>query len=201
MGFGFLFKVTHPRTCVFVPGRSLEFRFVSTQVDEHSVFRHRGERKVKTVEEDDVTSRTAELLNEEGEELMGNKHRGFVGRQLCVTSRRRWTTLPPAAGDDSSDGDEGEEECDDSEVKEITPGPGEDSDTRDEESEETSFPDTTISLSHLQPSRYILVHSETKVQNKIIKITHLIVRQCSEARIQKGSNTSGKYTALNQLKS
>uniref|UniRef100_A0A8D3C022 Ribosome quality control complex subunit NEMF n=1 Tax=Scophthalmus maximus TaxID=52904 RepID=A0A8D3C022_SCOMX len=50
MGFGFLFKV-----------------------DELSVFRHKGERKVKTVEEDmeDVTSRTAELL-EEGEELIGS---------------------------------------------------------------------------------------------------------------------------------
>lgn len=37
------------------------------------MFRHRGERKVKTVEEDaeEVASKTAELLNEEGEELMG----------------------------------------------------------------------------------------------------------------------------------
>uniref|UniRef100_A0A8B9LFH0 Ribosome quality control complex subunit NEMF n=1 Tax=Astyanax mexicanus TaxID=7994 RepID=A0A8B9LFH0_ASTMX len=50
MGFSFLFKV-----------------------DEQCVFRHRGERKVKTVEEDveDVTSSTADLL-EEGEELLGN---------------------------------------------------------------------------------------------------------------------------------
>uniref|UniRef100_A0A672J2C4 Ribosome quality control complex subunit NEMF n=1 Tax=Salarias fasciatus TaxID=181472 RepID=A0A672J2C4_SALFA len=49
MGFGFLFKV-----------------------DEQSVSRHRGERKVKTVEEDleEVTSRTAELL-EDGDELIG----------------------------------------------------------------------------------------------------------------------------------
>ncbi|XP_003962785.2 nuclear export mediator factor Nemf isoform X1 [Takifugu rubripes] len=105
MGFGFLFKV-----------------------DEHSVFRHRGERKVKTVEEDaeEAASKTAELLNEEGEELMG---------------------------DDSSDGDEGEDEHDDSEVKEVTPGPEDDEDdTRDEETEEISFPDTSISLSHLQPN-------------------------------------------------
>ncbi len=45
------------------------------QVDEQSVFRHRGERKVKTVEEEieEVTSTTAELL-EEGEELIGNIH-------------------------------------------------------------------------------------------------------------------------------
>lgn len=38
------------------------------------MFRHKGERKVKTVEEDmeEVTSRTAELL-EEGEELIGRR--------------------------------------------------------------------------------------------------------------------------------
>lgn len=44
------------------------------QVDEMSVFRHKGERKVKTVEEDmeDEKSRTAELL-EDGEELVGGR--------------------------------------------------------------------------------------------------------------------------------
>uniref|UniRef100_H3DIP3 Ribosome quality control complex subunit NEMF n=1 Tax=Tetraodon nigroviridis TaxID=99883 RepID=H3DIP3_TETNG len=102
MGFGFLFKV-----------------------DEHSVFRHRGERKVKAVEEDmeEVASKTAELL-----------------------------ARPLTAGGDSSDGGEGEEgERDHSEVKELPPVPEEDGETRDEESEEISFPDTTISLSHLQP--------------------------------------------------
>ena len=38
------------------------------------MFRHKGERKVKTVEEDmdEVRSRTAELL-EEGEELIGGR--------------------------------------------------------------------------------------------------------------------------------
>lgn len=47
------------------------------QVDEQSVFRHRGERKVKTVEEDmeEVTSTTDELLNEEEEELIGREHK------------------------------------------------------------------------------------------------------------------------------
>lgn len=56
MGFSFLFKV-----------------------DEQSVFRHRGERKVKTVEEDmdEVTAGAAELL-EDGEELIGRR-RGLVG--------------------------------------------------------------------------------------------------------------------------
>lgn len=48
----------------------------SVQVDEQSVFRHRGERKVKTVEEDmeEVTSEAAELLVE-GEELIGSAHK------------------------------------------------------------------------------------------------------------------------------
>ena len=52
--------------------KQLSFTLVSAKVDEQCVFRHRGERKVKTVEEDveDVTSRAAELLDE-GEELIG----------------------------------------------------------------------------------------------------------------------------------
>lgn len=52
----------------------LSFVLVCTQVDDQSVFRHKGERKVKTMEEDmeEVTSRTAELL-EEGEELIGRR--------------------------------------------------------------------------------------------------------------------------------
>lgn len=155
MGFGFLFKVT--LTGVLWPLaaiRSLDLMFVSVQVDEHSVFRHRGERKVKTVEEDteEVASKTAELLNEEGEELMGNQHKWFVMWQLMFN--HCWKALPPTVGEDSSDGDEGEEGGrDNGEVKELTSVPEEDGDTRDEESEEISFPDTTISLSHLQPSR------------------------------------------------
>ena len=44
------------------------------QVDEESVLRHKGERKVKTLEEemDDVATSTADLL-EEGEELVGTE--------------------------------------------------------------------------------------------------------------------------------
>ncbi|KAM6912414.1 ribosome quality control complex subunit NEMF [Xenentodon cancila] len=110
MGFGFLFKV-----------------------DEQSVFRHRGERKVKTVEEDveEVTSRTAELL-EEGEELIG---------------------------DDSSNEDQAEENLGDGEnktsEKKIQNENGNEADVgmTEETGEEVSFPDTTILLSHLQPSR------------------------------------------------
>uniref|UniRef100_A0A3Q2QMM5 Ribosome quality control complex subunit NEMF n=1 Tax=Fundulus heteroclitus TaxID=8078 RepID=A0A3Q2QMM5_FUNHE len=113
MGFGFLFKV-----------------------DEQSVFRHRGERKVKTVEEDleEATSRTAELL-EEGEELVG---------------------------DGSSDEDQGEGRAEDMDDEADAggppsePGDTENGDNDDDDSgveDELSFPDTTISLSHLQPNR------------------------------------------------
>lgn len=61
---------------------------VSTQVDEQSVFRHRGERKVKTVEEDmeDVSSRTAELL-EEGEELIGSSTKLTTPFSVRVNNR------------------------------------------------------------------------------------------------------------------
>lgn len=47
------------------------------QVDEQSVFRHRGERKVKTVEEDveEDSSTTTELLNEDGEDLIGRENK------------------------------------------------------------------------------------------------------------------------------
>ncbi|XP_078133159.1 ribosome quality control complex subunit NEMF [Sander vitreus] len=137
MGFGFLFKV-----------------------DEQSVFRHRGERKVKTVEEDmeDVTSRTAELL-EEGEELIGDdssnedqgeERAGGNGETVKQIKKvvegedgaRGELAAVPEEDDMEAEGEEdGEEDS------------GEEKEMKNEESEEFSFPDTTISLSHLQPSR------------------------------------------------
>nr|XP_057946239.1 ribosome quality control complex subunit NEMF-like [Doryrhamphus excisus] len=108
MGFGFLFKV-----------------------DEQSVFRHKGERKVKTVEEDveDVASRTAELL-EEGEELIGDDS---------------GADDEAAGGDeDTGNGDGGAPQTEHGlELEEI----------KEEASEELSYPDTTIALTHLQPNR------------------------------------------------
>uniref|UniRef100_A0A8C7YAI1 Ribosome quality control complex subunit NEMF n=1 Tax=Oryzias sinensis TaxID=183150 RepID=A0A8C7YAI1_9TELE len=137
MGFGFLFKV-----------------------EEQSVFRHRGERKVKSVEEemDDVTSRTAELL-EEGEELMGKmaQRLGLVSEK----SRKKKTVVP--AGDDSSSEDATEEKAGDDEEK--------------EESEEVHFPDTTISLSHLQPIALCLL-----LQNKLKKMKEKYKDQDEEDR-------------------
>lgn len=141
MGFGFLFKV-----------------------DEESVFRHKGERKVKTVEEnmEEVTSRTAELL-EEGEELIGddssNEDRGEEGAEGDGENKevkkantveggdvasRDLSTVPEEAAADTG---ERPSEQRNMEVE------GEEDDGKDEESDEFSFPDTTISLTHLQPSR------------------------------------------------
>ncbi|KAK5886474.1 hypothetical protein CesoFtcFv8_017503 [Champsocephalus esox] len=128
MGFGFLFKV-----------------------DEDSVSRHRGERKVKTIEEDmeDVSSRAAELL-EEGEELIGDDSSnedqgeeraagdGEVDEKIkkADDGASELAAVPEEENMEEGDGDSEEE-------KEM----------KTEESEEFSFPDTTISLSHLQPSR------------------------------------------------
>ncbi|CAG10414.1 unnamed protein product, partial [Tetraodon nigroviridis] len=67
-----------------------------------------------------------------------------------------------------------EGERDHSEVKELPPVPEEDGETRDEESEEISFPDTTISLSHLQPRSLP------------------ILQQRAEAWVQEGSDSSGE---------
>lgn len=75
---------------LFLIFKQLSFTLVSAQVDEQSVFRHRGERKVKTVEEDmeDVASKTAELL-EEGEELIGSRHEmPHCIYWVCVTTVR-----------------------------------------------------------------------------------------------------------------
>ncbi|XP_028293411.1 ribosome quality control complex subunit NEMF isoform X2 [Gouania willdenowi] len=132
MGFGFLFKV-----------------------DEQSVFRHRGERKVKTVEEDmeEVTSRAAELL-EDGEELMG---------------------------EESANEDQGEEKPGDGEMKEdgeMVSEPRvteEEEEEEEEENEDVSFPDTNISLSHLQPSRSSHnpgFQKETNTQAEVDSKTH-----------------------------
>ncbi|XP_074547679.1 ribosome quality control complex subunit NEMF isoform X1 [Halichoeres trimaculatus] len=125
MGFGFLFKV-----------------------DDESVTRHRGERKVKTVEEDmeDVASTTSELLIEE-EELNGDdssnedqSEEGASGdgenQQKSETLEKRDDSLAAVPEEGNMEGESEEEEEEEA-----------------AESEEFSFPDTTISLSHLQPSR------------------------------------------------
>ncbi|XP_029349469.1 ribosome quality control complex subunit NEMF [Echeneis naucrates] len=152
MGFGFLFKV-----------------------DEQCVFRHKGERKVKTVEDDmeDSTSKTAELFEEE-EELLGddssnedqaeeeaqdagqnkeikkeNKVEGNDGSSGKMDSDPEQTAADlegalSEQGNMEAEAEEGEEEAS---RKEKETGNG--------DNEGFSFPDTTISLSHLQPSRNI----------------------------------------------
>ncbi|XP_019743832.1 ribosome quality control complex subunit NEMF isoform X2 [Hippocampus comes] len=126
MGFGFLFKV-----------------------DEQSVFRHRGERKVKSVEEDveEMASRTAEML-EEGEELLGDDSGAEDGAEDKKEEHE--------TGD--CDGKDAAEMADvDGTTSERSDSDGEDDDDRKESkpeiSEELSYPDTTITLTHLQPIR------------------------------------------------
>ncbi|XP_041809091.1 nuclear export mediator factor Nemf-like [Chelmon rostratus] len=132
MGFGFLFKV-----------------------DEQSVFRHRGERKVKTVEEDvnEVTSRTAELLEEEGEELIGddssNEDQGEEGAGGDGEMEKKIKKL--AEGDDGVS----EQLAAVPEEVNVEESSGEEEEMKNEESDDFSFPDTTISLSHLQPNRSV----------------------------------------------
>ncbi|XP_070697951.1 ribosome quality control complex subunit NEMF [Pempheris klunzingeri] len=131
MGFGFVFKV-----------------------DEQSVFRHRGERKVKTVEEDmeEVTSKTAELL-EEGEELIGDDSSNEdQGEETAGGGEEVEKKIKKVVDEDDGMGGElatvPEEDYVEGEQES-----GEEEEMKNEESEEFSFPDTTISLSHLQPSR------------------------------------------------
>ncbi|XP_052008996.1 ribosome quality control complex subunit NEMF-like isoform X2 [Xyrauchen texanus] len=106
MGYGFLFKV-----------------------DDQSVFRHRGERKMKTLEEEeqDVTSNTE--VQEEEEELIGEDS----GNEEEDSSR--------TAADD-------EDETEDQKIEEE-----DEEETAEDSSAEIHFPDTNISLSHLQHNR------------------------------------------------
>ncbi|XP_063039694.1 ribosome quality control complex subunit NEMF-like [Engraulis encrasicolus] len=114
MGFGFLFKV-----------------------DDDSVFRHKGERKVKTVEEEmeDVAASAAELL-EEGEELVGedsgnegegdeeNREEGSTPPDKNHTTEHPKTTAAEGDEEEEDDDDDDEEEEED-ERKDLEPVPEE----------------------------------------------------------------------------
>ncbi|KAM9777730.1 ribosome quality control complex subunit NEMF [Neosynchiropus ocellatus] len=162
MGFGFLFKV-----------------------DEQSVFRHRGERKVRTVEEDmDELASTTEELLEEGEELKDDGSSDEDEEQGKADEND--ARLKTETGDDDtreetkdvtdrkSDGSNAEEESEEDE------GDG-------EPGEEPIFPDTTISLSHLQPHRNQDIktepasESETNAQGK----KHMTAKQRREEKKKK----------------
>ncbi|XP_015206020.2 ribosome quality control complex subunit NEMF isoform X1 [Lepisosteus oculatus] len=155
MGFGFLFKV-----------------------DETCVWRHRGERKVKTVEEDmdSVTSSTADLLIE-GPELTGgessNEGEG-EGEERPVETGSPGKEDGTGEQKQQQEGEDGEldqnssEESDPEEPEEPSEGEGlgrgepgdpegkekgESAVKSEDDSQEISYPDTTIPLSHLQPTR------------------------------------------------
>ncbi|KAF0044175.1 hypothetical protein F2P81_003333 [Scophthalmus maximus] len=174
MGFGFLFKV-----------------------DELSVFRHKGERKVKTVEEDmeDVTSRTAELL-EEGEELIGddssNEDQGEEradnrdGENMEMKKENKVQAGDGASGTLDAVSVASEQSNAEAEAEDGTEDDsGKEKETENSEGEEFSFPDTTISLTHLQTSRSTQnpgFKKETTTQNKLKKIKEKYKDQDEEDR-------------------
>ncbi|KAL6105398.1 nemf [Pungitius sinensis] len=127
MGFGFLFKV-----------------------DEQSVFRHRGERKVKTVEEDmeEVASEAAEE-----EELIGedSSNEDQCEERAAADGGMEKTINEEVGGDNGTNGELTAVPKEDHLEAEVEKS-GEEKEMK-EEREEFSFPDTTISLVHLQPSR------------------------------------------------
>ncbi|XP_064185844.1 ribosome quality control complex subunit NEMF-like isoform X2 [Anguilla rostrata] len=164
MGFGFLFKV-----------------------DEQSLWRHRDERKVKTVEEDmeSVTNSTADLLidgeeligddssnegegdtEEQGEEDNGVKEGEGVGEEpiteeLEEEGNGQDSNEPESLLKESKEAEDSEGESDHQEASEGEEEDGEEEGNNaevkaEEDGEEISFPDTTISLSHLQSSRGLL---------------------------------------------
>ncbi|XP_047013492.1 ribosome quality control complex subunit NEMF isoform X4 [Ictalurus punctatus] len=147
MGFGFLFKV-----------------------DEQCVFRHRGERKVKTLEEEveDMSSSTAELL-EEGEELFGedSANEGEAeGEDMSEEDGRMEVDEDVLQRVEEEENTEANEEQAseiqletlklEEEVCEQKGAKGIDEEVKsEEESTDLSFPDTTILLTHLQSNRGI----------------------------------------------
>ncbi|KAJ7989276.1 hypothetical protein DPEC_G00317800 [Dallia pectoralis] len=129
MGFSFLFKV-----------------------DELCVFRHRGERKVKTIDEDmEGTSSTADLL-EDGEELIGddssNEGDGEDGENNGKGEEETGGPEDEEEGGNIKEVDNVKEEGETDEEQEVKQEV-----ESDKEGTELSFPDTSISLSHLQSSR------------------------------------------------
>ncbi|XP_029972447.1 ribosome quality control complex subunit NEMF [Salarias fasciatus] len=193
MGFGFLFKV-----------------------DEQSVSRHRGERKVKTVEEDleEVTSRTAELL-EDGDELIEDdssnddpgEERGDDGNPKEVKNKTKKENDKGRGGaSGETDGALETPAADGGRLSEQSAAEAEDERRKEEhsdeepEEEEVSFPDTTISLSHLQPSRSTVpvFKKETTAQAEVDSQgkKHMTAKQRREEKKKKqkteGVDTEGK---------
>lgn len=117
-------------------------------------------------EEEDVASSTADLL-EEGDELLGVVHEHHRSSLLILKPvQTRCVVLDCVSGEDS--GSEGEEEEESGrpaaeEEEQLTCANTRDEDKAEQtcsapdeppaEGDQISFPDTSISLSHLQPNR------------------------------------------------
>ncbi|KAJ0009154.1 hypothetical protein NQD34_016569 [Periophthalmus magnuspinnatus] len=154
MGFAFLFKV-----------------------DDEDIVRHRGERKVKTLEEDlqEVSSRTEELLEEQEEELdVSQRDREEVGEHASEEGEEETSTKDTEEETRTEEAEEAEE------AEEKTRG----------EEEEISFPDTTISLSHLQlnknvPNPSFKAEAVSKVETDSQGRKHMTAKQRREEKKKK----------------
>nr|XP_023684122.1 nuclear export mediator factor NEMF isoform X1 [Paramormyrops kingsleyae] len=152
MGFAFLFKV-----------------------DEQCVWRHKGERKVKTLAEDmeSVTSSTAELLTE-GEEITGDDSANECDGEDGENEGEREVKMEDAGaedegqneneeadsieledmGEEAEEDEEGEQQLAMEEEEQSSEEEGQEADAEVKTEEvEISFPDTTIPLPHLLPNR------------------------------------------------
>ncbi|XP_057638094.1 ribosome quality control complex subunit NEMF isoform X1 [Chionomys nivalis] len=139
MGFSFLFKV-----------------------DESCVWRHRGERKVRTQDEDmeTLTSCASELVSEEMEQLEGGDSSEDDKEELHETpievelvTQVDQEVAVQSGRDELSEELIQEESSEDGESKEVMKGEEPIGEMKGEEEDILDYPDTTIDLSHLQSQR------------------------------------------------
>ncbi|KAH0501827.1 Nuclear export mediator factor Nemf [Microtus ochrogaster] len=132
------------------------------QVDESCVWRHRGERKVRTQDEDmeTVTSCTSELVSEEMEQLEGDDSSEDDKEELHETpievelvTQVDQEVAVQSGRDELSEELIQEESSEDGEPKEVTKDEEPISEMKGEEDDILDYPDTTIDLSHLQSQR------------------------------------------------
>lgn len=169
MGFGFLFKV-----------------------DDQSVFRHRGERKMKTLEEEEEDGTSTEELLEEGEELLaedsGNEEKEQDSDSQTADDEEQ--PVCRSLEDEDEDDEEDEHAVNTADVEDAA-----DSEEEEDPGAQISFPDTCISLSHLQTHR--TAHTDTtdpQESQQVITDTqvkkHLTAKQCRDMKKkQKQENT------------
>ncbi|XP_062061154.1 ribosome quality control complex subunit NEMF [Lepus europaeus] len=188
MGFSFLFKV-----------------------DESSVWRHRGERKVRIQDEDMETlaSCSSELISEEMEQLGNSTDGGDTSSEedkeeshetpveVEFTTQVDQEDVPVQSAGDELNEERIQEESseDEGECEEVTKDPEPVGEVKDE-GEEINYPDTTIDLSHLQSQRSLQKfaskeESSNLSDSKLQSRRHLSAKERREMKKKKFPNDSG----------